>query len=219
LIRRAKETLGMDPEYSGPLEGGPGPALNLPPGRRRAHAPAVRADARRFLAMAVYRFGRRLRTVPPHPCVAPLSGVVPRSPEVALGVLTSISIDVDARIEPGFYVGHSSRCGSDRACASEECSVGQMCHHRRDRPDPATNAPVLGERVYRAPAQGIGPLRIADGRPPSAPLGGRLRRAGETRGPGIPAMSFSRRGAATFIYLAWGRRARPAAPTARGQVT
>src|SRR5437016_5311185 len=49
-------------------------------------------------AMAVYRFGRRLKTVPMSPSVIPLLWVLYAIAEVILGVLTSISIDLDAHI-------------------------------------------------------------------------------------------------------------------------
>jgi serine O-acetyltransferase len=157
-------------------------------------------------AMAVYRFGRRLRTVPPHPFVAPLLWALYRVAEVVLGVLTSISIDVDARIGPGLYVGHfvSLRIGPG-VRIGRNCSVGQMCTIEGTGPDPATNAPVLGERVYLGSgAKVIGPLRIADGAAICAnsvvafdvPENGVVL--------GIPGIVISRRGSGDFIYLGEG---------------
>ena len=173
-------------------------------------------------AMAVYRFGRRLRTVPPHPCMAPLLWALYRVAEVVLGVLTSISIDVDARIEPGFYVGHfvSLRIGPG-VRIGRNCSVGQMCTIEGTGPDPATNAPVLGERVYLGSgAKVIGPMRIADGAAicANSVVGSDVPENGVVLG--IPGMVISRRGSGDFIYLGEGTGVRDELPpTPEVQVT
>jgi serine O-acetyltransferase len=157
-------------------------------------------------AMAVYRFGRRLRTIPPNGYMAPVLWALYRIAEVVLGVFTSISIDVDARIEPGFYVGHfvSLRIGPG-VRIGKNCSVGQMCTIEGTGPFPAMNAPTLGERVYLGSgAKVIGPLRIADGAAICAnsvvvedvPENGVVL--------GIPGMVISRRGSGDFIYLGAG---------------
>ena len=165
-------------------------------------------------AMALYRFGRRVRTAPPGPLVAPVLWALYRVAEVVLGVLTSISIDVDARIAPGLYVGHfvSLRIGPG-VRIGRNCSVGQMCTLEGTGPDPATNAPVLGERVYLGSgAKVIGPLRIADGAAICAntvvafdvPENGVVL--------GIPGMVISRRGSGDFIYLGEGTGVRDELP-------
>jgi serine O-acetyltransferase len=157
-------------------------------------------------AMAVHRFGRSLKTVPPRAYLAPLLWTVYRLAELVLGVLTSISIDVDARIEPGFYVGHfvSLRIGPG-VRIGRNSSVGQMCTIEGTGPWPGTNAPELGERVYLGSgARVIGPVRIADGAAICAnsvvvddvPENGVVL--------GIPGMVVSRRGSGDFIYLGAG---------------
>src|SRR5437016_2344937 len=174
-------------------------------------------------AMAVYRFGRRLVTIPPHPLAAPLLWALYTIAEVLLGVLTSISIDVEARIEPGFYVGHfvSLRIGPG-VRIGKNCSVGQMCTIEGTGRHPATNAPVLGERVYvGSGAKVIGPLRIADGAAICAnsvvvedvPENGVVL--------GIPGAIISRRGSGDFIYLGAGTGVRdlPANPEPRGALS
>ena len=174
-------------------------------------------------AMAVYRFGRSLVTIPPHPLAAPLLWALYTIAEVLLGVLTSISIDVEARIEPGFYVGHfvSLRIGPG-VRIGKNCSVGQMCTIEGTGRHPATNAPVLGERVYvGSGAKVIGPLRIADGAAICAnsvvvedvPENGVVL--------GIPAAIISRRGSGDFIYLGaeTGVRDLPASPEPRGALS
>jgi serine O-acetyltransferase len=172
-------------------------------------------------AMAVYRFGRRLRTVPPPPPIAPVLWALYRFAEMALGVLTSISIDVDARIEPGFYVGHfiSLRIGPG-VRIGKNSSVGQMCTIEGTGPFPATNAPALGERVYMGSgAKVIGPIRIGDGAAICAnsvvvqdvPENGVVL--------GIPAALISRRGSGDFIYLGAGTGVRDELPAAQERGT
>lgn len=168
-------------------------------------------------AMAVYRFGRRLKTVPLPPSLAFVLWALYRFAEVVLGVLTSISIDVDARIEPGFYVGHfvSLRIGPG-VRIGKNCSVGQMCTLEGTGPLPAMNAPTLGERVYLGSgAKVIGPLLIADGAAICAnsvvvqdvPENGVVL--------GIPGTVISRRGSGDFIYLGAGTGVRDVLPPTR----
>ena len=157
-------------------------------------------------AMAMYRFGRRLKTLPPHPCVAAVLWALYRLAELLLGVLTSISIDVDAQIAPGFYVGHfvSLRIGPG-VRIGKNCSVGQMCTIEGTGPHPAMNAPVLGERVYLGcGARVIGPLRIADGAAicANSVVASDVPENGVVLG--IPAMVISHRGSGDFIYLGAG---------------
>jgi serine O-acetyltransferase len=142
---------------------------------------------------------------------------------VLLGVLTSISIDLDARIEPGFYVGHfvSLRIGPG-VRIGKNCSVGQMCTIEGTGRYPAMNAPVLGDRVYLGSgAKVIGPLRIANGGAICAnsvvvedvPENGVVL--------GIPGALISRRGSADFICLGAGTGVRdlPANPEPRGALS
>lgn len=198
--------------------------------------PAFRADLHRYLvyygettplrklrialacdgawAMAVYRFGRALRTqsLP----LRPLLWFVYRAAEIALGVVTSISIDVDARIAPGFYVGHfvSVRIGAG-VVIGRNSSISQMCTVEGSGIHAASNAPVIGERVYLGSgAKVIGPVRIGDGAAVCAnsvvvedvPENGVVL--------GNPGVVISRRGSADFIYLGEGTgvRDQPQAP-------
>ena len=165
-------------------------------------------------AMAVYRLGRRLKTVPMSPSVTPLLWILYSIAEVILGVLTSISIDLDAHIEPGFYVGHfvSLRIGPG-VRIGRNCSVGQMCTIEGTGAYPAMNAPRLGDRVYLGSgAKVIGPLRIANGAAICAnsvvvddvPENGVVL--------GIPGVIISTRGSGDFIYLGSGTGVRDVLP-------
>ena len=165
-------------------------------------------------AMALYRFGRRLRTIPPAPWAAPFLWGAYRFWELVLGLLTSISIDVDALIGPGFYVGHfvSLRIGPG-VRIGKNCSVSQMCTLEGIGPHPEASAPVLGERVYLGSgAKVIGPLHIADGAAVCAnsvvmedvPENGVVL--------GNPGQVISRRGSGDFIYLGTGSGVRDALP-------
>ena len=165
-------------------------------------------------AMAVYRFGRRLRTIPPSPAVAPILWALYAVAEMILGVLTSISVDLDAQIEPGFYVGHfvSLRIGPG-VRIGKNCSVGQMCTIEGTGAYPATNAPILGDRVYLGSgAKVIGALRVAHGAAICAnsvvvedvPENGVVL--------GIPGVVISMRGSGDFIYLGAGTGVRDALP-------
>jgi len=163
-------------------------------------------------AMAVYRFGRSLRTRGRR---GP-GWLVYRALEIALGIFTSISLDVDARIEPGFYVGHfvSVRVGAG-VRIGRNCSVGQMCTIEGEGPRAGEQAPVLGERVYLGSGcKVIGPVRIGDGAAICAnsvvvadvPENGVVL--------GNPGVVISRRGSGDFIYLGEGRGVRDDLPAA-----
>jgi serine O-acetyltransferase len=165
-------------------------------------------------AMAVYRFGRRLKTIPPPPSLAPVLWALYGIAQTILGVLTSISIDLDARIEPGFYVGHfvSLRIGPG-VRIGRNCSVGQMCTIEGTGRYPAMNAPHIGDRVYLGSgAKVIGPLRVGEGAAICAnsvviddvPENGVVL--------GIPGVVISTRGSGDFIYLGEGTGVRDVVP-------
>jgi len=88
-----------------------------------------------------------------------------------------------------------------------------MCTIEGSGAHPATQAPVLGERVYLGSgAKVIGPLRVADGAAVCAnsvvtedvPENGVVL--------GIPGMVISRRGSGDFIYLGEGSGVRDELP-------
>ena len=174
-------------------------------------------------AMAVYRFGRRLKTIPPSPSVAPILWALYSIAQTVLGILTSISIDLDAQIEPGFYVGHfvSLRIGPG-VRIGKNCSVGQMCTIEGTGRYPAMNAPHIGDRVYLGSgAKVIGPLRVGDNAAICAnsvviddvPQNGVVL--------GIPGVVISTRGSGDFIYLGAGTGVRDVLPEtdAPGELT
>lgn len=149
-------------------------------------------------AMAVHRFGRSLRGRK-RPFSRLLHGIL----QLALGVATSISIDTEAVIEPGFYIGHfvSLRIGPG-VRIGRNSSVSQMCTIEGTGPSPERSAPVLGERVYLGSgSRVIGPVKIGDGAAVCAnsvvvedvPANGVVL--------GNPGVVVSRRGSVDFIYL------------------
>jgi serine O-acetyltransferase len=213
--RKEKEEQPMKPEHFWP-------AFRADLGRHLVYHPGAGALTRLRLAlildgswaMALYRFGRRLRTVPPPAWLAPVLWFLYRSAELVLGLLTTISIDVDAQIEPGFYVGHfvSLQIGPG-VKIGRNSSVGQMCTIEGTGAFPALNAPVLGERVYLGSgAKVIGPVRLADGAAVCAnsvvvedvPENGVVL--------GNPGVVISRRGSGDFIYLGAGTGVRDVNP-------
>ena len=149
-------------------------------------------------AMAVHRFGRSLRGRK-----RPLSRLAHGFLEFALGVVTSISIDTEAEIAPGFYVGHFVSVRIEPGVRiGRNSSVSQMCTLEGTGPEPEKNAPVVGERVYLGSGSRIiGPVKIGDGAAICAnsvvvedvPENGVVL--------GNPGVVISRRGSVDFIYL------------------
>jgi serine O-acetyltransferase len=162
-------------------------------------------------SMALYRFGRSLRTVPRFRASAAVLWCVYRVAELWLGLLTSVSIDVDAVIAPGFFLGHfvSVRIGRG-VRIGKHCSISQMCTLEADA---TGKAPVIGERVYLGSgAKVIGGFTIGDGAAVCAnsvvtqdvPENGVVM--------GNPGMVISRRGSGDFIYLGAGTGVRDVLP-------
>jgi serine O-acetyltransferase len=162
-------------------------------------------------SMALYRFGRSLRTIPRARPWSSLLWSAYRLLEVFLGVLTTVSIDVDAEIAPGFYLGHfvSVRIGPG-VRIGRHCSIAQMCTLE---PNARGEAPVIGERVwFGSGAKVIGPYRIGDGAAICAnsvvtqdvPENGVVV--------GNPGLVISRRGSGDFIYLGEGTGVRDVLP-------
>lgn len=113
-------------------------------------------------ACFVYRFGRALKTGRLPPVLSHTAWFVYRSLEVVVRLATGIHLDVDARIEPGFYVCHHGaiyvgpgvRIGANS-------SIGQMCYVGASAI--GTSAPVIGERCYIGTASKVlGPVRLGD---------------------------------------------------------
>jgi serine O-acetyltransferase len=168
-------------------------------------------------SMGLYRFGRSLRTIPPPRLFAPILWTLYYLSELALGLLTSISIDVDAEIGPGFYVGHfvSVRIGPG-VRIGRNSSISQMCTLEGIGAFPARNAPVLGERVYiGSGAKVIGPYKVGDG----AALCANTVVAGDIPEEGVvmgaPGLVISLRGSGEFIYLGAGTGVRDVVPLQR----
>ena len=154
-------------------------------------------------AVAVYRFGRAIRTRRgPTLVFWPLFVAW----EMAVRLLTGIHLDVDAEIGPGFYVGHhgaiyvgpGSRIGSDS-------NIGQMCYVGSAM-GLCGAAPVIGERVYLGPGcKVLGAVKIGD----RAAIGtGAVILAdvpGGTTAVGNPARVVSKTGSDDLIYLGEGK--------------
>ena len=162
-------------------------------------------------AMALYRFGRSLRTTPAH-FFSPLLWGLYRLGEIAMGWLTSIYLDVDALIAPGFYVGHFVQVHIGAGVRiGRNCSVSQMCTIAAQ--DGRPGAPVLGERVYvGAGARIIGALTVNDG----AALCANTVLFDDVPENGVvlgnPGVVISRRGSGDFIFLGGDSGARDEVP-------
>ena len=161
-------------------------------------------------AMALYRFGRSLRTLPPPRLVAPLLWGAYRLGEIFMGILTSIYIDVDAVIAPGLYVGHFVQLHIGAGVRiGKNCSVSQMVTVAAQDARPDAPAPVLGERVYLGSgAKVIGAMKVADG---AAICANAVVTADVPENAvvlGNPGVVISRRGSGDFIYLGGGSGAR-----------
>lgn len=154
-------------------------------------------------AMAVYRFGRAVKTRPHTPLRA-LQSAAHIACEVALRFVSGIHLDVDARIAPGFYIGHFGSIYVGPGVEIGPCSsIGQLCFV--GAAEPGGPAPRLGAQVYLgAGCKVLGPVNVADG----AAVGANAvvledvpERAVVA---GVPAQVVSRKGSADFIYLGQG---------------
>jgi serine O-acetyltransferase len=162
-------------------------------------------------SMALYRFGRSLKTVPRFRYWRAFLWAVYRVWELCLGLLTSVSIDVDAEIAPGFYLGHfvSVRIGRG-VKIGKNCSVGQMCTIEANA---RGEAPVIGERVYfGSGAKVIGGFKIGDGAAicASSVVTQDVPENGVVMG--NPGLVISKKGSGDFIYLGEGTGVRDAIP-------
>lgn len=116
-----------------------------------------------FWPLMAYRFGRALKTRP-IPIVNPVLWIVFRILEFLTRIATGIALDVDARIGPGFYIGHFSAIYvGPGVVIGKHCSMAQMSVIAGDGSWPDTPAPVIGDRVYMAPGTKIiGPVTIGN---------------------------------------------------------
>ncbi|HEX4382630.1 MAG TPA: hypothetical protein VH083_06765 [Myxococcales bacterium] len=165
-------------------------------------------------SMGLYRFGRSLRTIPRAKPLAFVLWTLYRFWELVLGLVTSVSIDVDAVIAPGFYVGHfvSVRIGPG-VRIGRFGSIGQMCTIEGIGRNAASSAPVLGERVYLGSgAKIIGPYKIGDGVALCANTVVAADVPDEGVVMGAPGLVISRRGSGEFIYLGAGTGVRDVLP-------
>jgi serine O-acetyltransferase len=113
-------------------------------------------------ALAVYRFGRYLRSDAPAVVRSVLHG--PHAAvQQGLRILIGVNLDPDARIGPGLYVGHSGGIWvGPGAVVGSGCNIAQGVTIgvggtlRR-------GTPVVGDRVWIGPNATVsGPIRIGD---------------------------------------------------------
>jgi serine O-acetyltransferase len=111
-------------------------------------------------AVAVYRFGRALLT---RGGAAMIFWPVFRVWELLVRLSTGIHLDVEARIAPGFYVGHHGAIFVGRGSViGPDCNIGQMCYVGA-AVAAADAAPQIGARVYLGPGcKVIGAIKIGD---------------------------------------------------------
>ena len=113
-------------------------------------------------ACFVYRFGRALKTRALPPVASHAAWFVYRFLEIVVRILTGIHLDVEARIAPGFYVGHhGSIFVGPGVRIGPSSSIGQMCYIGAAAI--GTGAPVVGERCYLGTAcKVVGAVRLGD---------------------------------------------------------
>lgn len=125
----------------------------------RAHAEALLQFG--FIAIAVYRFGQWSRALRPRWLGLPFK-VVYRVLEAAVRIAFGIEIVGDARIGPGFYIGHNGGI----VVAGElgaNCSIGQGVTIGAKGAGRSNGYPRLGDNVYLgAGAMVIGAVRVGD---------------------------------------------------------
>ena len=116
-------------------------------------------------AVTCYRFGRWLQDSPPPPLVRHLLKVVFHLWWKAIQDTTGIYISTDARIGPGFYVGHfGGIVVGAGAVIGRDCNISQgvtigWSHYLGEY-----GVPTLEDRVYLAPgAKVIGPITLGAG--------------------------------------------------------
>jgi serine O-acetyltransferase len=128
------------------------------PGITFAKKAALCLQVEGIWACFVYRFGRAVKTG-----ALPALGIfVYRSLEIFVRIATGIHLDLEARISPGFYVGHhGSIFVGPGVRIGPNSSIGQMCYVAAAAI--GSGAPAIGERCHLGAAcKVIGPVRIGD---------------------------------------------------------
>jgi len=124
----------------------------------RAHAEALSQFG--FLAIATYRFGRWVRTLP-RLASLPFKALY-RMLEALVRILFGIEISADSDIGPGFYIGHAF-CIVVHGRLGAHCSIGQGTTIGSKGAGRSNGFPRLGDNVYLgAGAMVIGAVEIGD---------------------------------------------------------
>ncbi|HXH02186.1 MAG TPA: serine acetyltransferase [Candidatus Competibacteraceae bacterium] len=114
-----------------------------------------------FLAIAVYRFGRAVNAVRV-PVLGTLLRIVYFLAKTLIEVLFGISIDVNSRIGPGFYIGHFGGIVI-HGDLGRHCSVGQGVTIGSRGAGRSDGWPTLGDNVFvGAGAKIIGRIRVGN---------------------------------------------------------
>jgi serine O-acetyltransferase len=127
------------------------------PGISLAKKAALCLQVEGIWACFVYRFGRALKTG-----ALPFGFFVYRFLEIFVRIATGIHLDVEARISPGFYVGHhGSIFVGPGVRIGPNSSIGQMCYVAAAAI--GSGAPSIGEKCHLGAAcKVIGSVRIGD---------------------------------------------------------
>lgn len=152
-------------------------------------------------AIGWYRLGRALRA---RGRIAKPFWPFFRVVEILLRLATGIHLDIDARIGPGFYVGHHGAITIGPGVEiGPNCSISQMCWVSAARS--GLEAPRLGERVYIGPGAKIfGAVTVGSAAAIGAAAVVLEDVPAGTTVVGNPARVVSRKGSEDLIYLGEG---------------
>jgi serine O-acetyltransferase len=154
-------------------------------------------------ALSVYRWDRSLTTATKRGVLHGLARGVCSVARTWVRLVTGIHLDPDAKIGPGFYIGHfGSIYVGPGVEIGKQSSISQLCHVAAAGPVDAPGTPVVGERVYLGTGcKVLGGVRVGPGAavganavvmsdvPPNAVVAG------------VPASVISDKGSGDFIYL------------------
>jgi serine O-acetyltransferase len=128
------------------------------PGITFAKKAALCLQVEGIWACFVYRFGRALKTG----AFPGIGWIVYRFLEIVVRIASGIHLDVEARIAPGFYVGHhGSIFVGPGVRIGPNSSIGQMCYVAAAAI--GSGAPSIGEKCHLgAGCKVIGSVRIGD---------------------------------------------------------